>query len=258
MDRIQIYKTRIFECAKEIIKTGGKDALTLANIVQQCSISRRTFYEAYPSKEALIAELNQVLGVDLQIRQEREIIIEKAREGFARYGYSSIDMDTIAVAAGTNRTTLYKYFKTKEALFEYCVRHELEMIKQVAGGALANTETPLATLNEFITGYFDYIGNSYQSTLFSEIYSQIPHNEKLKEYVKSFKYYFIGLYQRLFRAGMSQGIFRADLDVEGTALVLQMILSGLTVFTEINPAMDINGKVRQRVLSLIQDAIRKT
>jgi len=51
----------------------------------------------------------------------RDNIIAVATEIFSREGYGSTSMSTIAVALGGSKATLYKYFLSKEKLFEAAI-----------------------------------------------------------------------------------------------------------------------------------------
>lgn len=60
---------------------------------------------------------------------KREMVIDKARELFTRYGYKKVSMDEIARNAGVTKKTIYSYFKDKEAMFRYFIDEEIEKMK---------------------------------------------------------------------------------------------------------------------------------
>jgi AcrR family transcriptional regulator len=49
-------------------------------------------------------------------------ILKAARELFYRHGVHSVGVDAIAEAAGTNKTTLYRHFASKDELVAECMR----------------------------------------------------------------------------------------------------------------------------------------
>ena len=58
------------------------------------------------------------------IRQRpRERIIATARELFRKHGLRGIGVDAIAEAAGTNKMTMYRHFRSKDELVAACLRH---------------------------------------------------------------------------------------------------------------------------------------
>jgi AcrR family transcriptional regulator len=52
----------------------------------------------------------------------RSRILKAARELFYRFGVHAIGVDAIAEAAGTNKTTLYRHFDSKDELIAECLR----------------------------------------------------------------------------------------------------------------------------------------
>lgn len=258
MDNLEQNKLKILECAREIVRTEGLSSLAVSKITGKCSISNRTFYEIFPSKNALIQQLKSEFSkASMDFPDERELILQKAWEGFSKLGYLGIDMDTIAKSAGTNRASIYKYFKTKEELMENCVAYEVELVKKTAGVLLANTGDPKAALEGYITGYCHYIGLNYNNTLFSEIYNQISHSEKLTAYIKDLHQFFMDAFRNTLEAGIKKGIFRQDLDTEGVAIVMLSAVNGLSFFAKVDPSLDITVKVRKSMLELMNNTILK-
>jgi AcrR family transcriptional regulator len=52
----------------------------------------------------------------------RARILKAARELFYEYGIHTVGVDAIAEAAGTNKTTLYRHFASKDELIAACLR----------------------------------------------------------------------------------------------------------------------------------------
>jgi AcrR family transcriptional regulator len=52
----------------------------------------------------------------------RARILKAARELFYRYGIHTVGVDAIAETAGTNKTTLYRHFASKDDLIAECMR----------------------------------------------------------------------------------------------------------------------------------------
>lgn len=66
----------------------------------------------------------KIVDVDEKMR----MISENALEVFNRKGYYNTNMDDIAKACNIGRTTLYDYFKNKEAIFLYTMESFFDMI----------------------------------------------------------------------------------------------------------------------------------
>ena len=62
------------------------------------------------------------------IAPPRARILKAARELFYRDGIHTVGVDAVAEAAGTNKTTLYRHFASKDELVAECLRtHDLEL-----------------------------------------------------------------------------------------------------------------------------------
>ena len=58
----------------------------------------------------------------------KQLLIDAAREVFARIGVARATMNDIAEASGKGRRTLYTYFKSKEDVYMAVVSQELELL----------------------------------------------------------------------------------------------------------------------------------
>jgi AcrR family transcriptional regulator len=59
---------------------------------------------------------------ETKIAPPRARIVKAARELFYRDGIHSVGVDAVAEAAGTNKTTLYRHFTSKDELVAECLR----------------------------------------------------------------------------------------------------------------------------------------
>ena len=62
---------------------------------------------------------------------KKDMVIQKARELFTKYGYKKVSMDEIAREAGVTKKTVYTYFSSKEELFKYFIQEELDNMKKI-------------------------------------------------------------------------------------------------------------------------------
>ena len=53
----------------------------------------------------------------MSISKTRQLLVEVARQLFAKNGLANTTMNDIAVASGKGRRTLYTYFKSKEEVY---------------------------------------------------------------------------------------------------------------------------------------------
>lgn len=92
--------------------------------------------------------------------ERRDEIIAVAAEVFFEVGYGASSMATIAARLGGSKATLYKYFPSKEALFEAMMEQRSERVlaplRELRGGDAADLEAMLIDFGErFMTKIYD-------------------------------------------------------------------------------------------------------
>lgn len=107
-------------------------------------------------------ELELGMGISSNREKLREHIIDAATISFERYGYHGSGINHIIKSAGIAKTTLYRHFRTKEALIIAAIRKEdkkfrREMIKYVTGKSDSPREQLLLTF-DFMDMCFSHEG----------------------------------------------------------------------------------------------------
>jgi AcrR family transcriptional regulator len=74
--------------------------------------------------------------------QTRAEIIRAAFDLFAKSGYETVSMDSIAAAAGLSRATLFNYFPQKELLLREIAAARVEKLKSILAGFTTSGKTP--------------------------------------------------------------------------------------------------------------------
>lgn len=83
-------------------------------------------------------------------QQQKKQILEAAKISFQQHGYFKTSMDDIAKQAGKSRTTVYKYYKNKDQVFEDYLLLEIQEIVNAADQAIpasASLESKLISYN---------------------------------------------------------------------------------------------------------------
>ena len=62
------------------------------------------------------------------IVKTKDLMIEVARQLFARVGFTNTTMNDIADASKKGRRTLYTYFRNKDEIFHAVIERELERL----------------------------------------------------------------------------------------------------------------------------------
>ncbi|WP_449553322.1 TetR/AcrR family transcriptional regulator [Lelliottia amnigena] len=83
----------------------------------------------------------------------RDAIVDAAAEVFLEIGYERASMDEVARRAGGSKATLYKYFASKEALFETVVRNYSARFLTEAADGLMQPENQHVSLQQKLTRF---------------------------------------------------------------------------------------------------------
>jgi AcrR family transcriptional regulator len=88
-------------------------------------------------------------------QQNRERILEVAKEAFTRFG-ANASLDDIAREAGVGAGTLYRHFPTRDALIEAVYRTEVEKLA-AAEQKFSTNLPPIEALRAWMLLFVDYI-----------------------------------------------------------------------------------------------------
>ena len=193
----------------------------------------------------------------MTVSKTRDMLVDVARQLFARDGVDNTTMNDIALASKKGRRTLYTYFKSKEEIYTAVVTSELnrlyKMLSEVASKDLPADEK----LITFIYTRLDAIKMIVfrNGTLRANFFRDIWRVEAVR---KSFDLREIELLKKILSSGIEEVIFQMQ-DVDITALVLHHALKGLEV-PYIRGVMgdNISDRIRRRdnVMNLIFNGIR--
>jgi len=81
-----------------------------------------------------------------EVTDRRTRILCAAQEVFAREGFRSAEVKTIAERAGVGKATIYKFFASKEALLLVIVEESLNYVRDLALASLVGAGDPLDRL----------------------------------------------------------------------------------------------------------------
>jgi AcrR family transcriptional regulator len=86
----------------------------------------------------------------------RDKVLEAALEVFSEKGFHVATVDEIAEHAGLGKGTVYRYFPTKEALFNELVRLRLEELEHRALAVLDSQDDVLTMISKYLRIYFEF------------------------------------------------------------------------------------------------------
>lgn len=157
----------------------------------------------------------------------RTLLIEKARELFAKYGFDNTTMNDIAEASQKGRRTLYTYFSNKKEIYDAAIASELETLYVQLDEALGKEETASNKLLLYFVTRLEVIKEvvTRNGTLRGDFFRDIFRVENVR---KTFDKKEISFLKMILDEGLESDEF--DLaDSLKTARILHYALKGLEV-----------------------------
>lgn len=193
----------------------------------------------------------------MTVSRTRDMLVDVARQLFARKGVDDTTMNDIAQASGKGRRTLYTYFKSKNEIFLAVVESEMAQLHKVLMDVV-NKELPAdEKLITFIYTRLDAIKAvvSRNGTLRAVFFRDIWRVEKVR---KEFDLQEVEMLKSILDEGVRDGIFSVP-DTDITAMVLHHALKGLEVpYIRGVMGASITDRIKRRdnVINLIFNGIK--
>ncbi|MGL4779893.1 MAG: TetR/AcrR family transcriptional regulator [Bacteroidales bacterium] len=163
----------------------------------------------------------------MAVSKTRNLLIDVARQLFARQGVEKTTMNDIAQASNKGRRTLYTYFKDKEEVYMAVIESELKQLvdslQQVASQNLPADEK----LTEYVFTRMEAVKRTVvrNGTLRAKFFRDIWKVENVRRYFDEME---VEILTNILRGGVDSGVFRIE-NVDATAMVLHYSLKGLDV-----------------------------
>jgi TetR/AcrR family fatty acid metabolism transcriptional regulator len=161
------------------------------------------------------------------LQDTRQKLLDAAAAEFAEKGYVGANINSISLAAGLAKGTVYNYFDSKCALMrelieEIAAKHYRHILEQVATAATASLR-----LARFFQGGFEFVEKypGRAQVVTSLIYG--PDQEFKQCVYQAYEPLFALIIDEILQPGTTQGEFR-DLDVDSTAALVMSIYLGST------------------------------
>jgi len=155
------------------------------------------------------------------------MLIEVARELFARNGKKEVTMNDIAEATKKGRRTLYTYFNNKEEIYNAIIDIELNTILERMTVVSAQDAEPDVKLTNMILTHLDAVkdvvtrNGSLRADFFHDIYE--VERKRRKVDVKE-----IALIRTIVSEGIDKNIFKR-MDVDLSSTIIFYAIKGLEV-----------------------------
>ena len=155
------------------------------------------------------------------------MLVDVARQLFARMGVDNTTMNDIAQASRKGRRTLYTYFKSKNEIYLAVVESELDQLHKMLVDVASKDLPADEKLLTFIYSRLDAVkalvfrNGTLRATFFRDIW-------RVEKVRKSFDLREVEIIKGILDDGVKEGIFSMP-DTDITALVLHHALKGLEV-----------------------------
>jgi AcrR family transcriptional regulator len=155
------------------------------------------------------------------------MLIEVARELFAKNGKKEVTMNDIAEASKKGRRTLYTYFNNKEEIYKAVIDKELDQIyERMHVVSLQNVE-PDTKLKNHILAHLDAVRNAVNNngSLRADFFHDIYEVERKRRKIDAKE---IGLIRSIVKEGIEKNIFKR-MDIELSSTIIFYAIKGLEV-----------------------------
>lgn len=153
-------------------------------------------------------------------------LLEAALHLFVSKGYAATRVQEVAAMAGVSKGTLFRYFPSKQALFEAVVRQYMVSVIQLGDAELdTRTEPASQLLQEALLRWWDLIHSQQVGGLPKLVVSESENFPSIAQfYIREVIQPGFGLIGKILSRGMRSGEFR-NLDIPMTA---QSLWSGMS------------------------------
>ena len=152
-------------------------------------------------------------------------IVAAALEVFGERGYAASRLDEVAARAGVSKAALYRYFDSKEALFEAAVREALLPNLAAVEAMAARHDGSSAELLRFLFARLAALLESDASVLPKLMIAEAANFPELADfYLDEVVQRGLGLISRILARGVARGEFRAVELASAAPLVIAPVL----------------------------------
>ena len=147
----------------------------------------------------------------------RQKILEAAEAEFAENGFAAARVDTIAKHAGVNKQLIYAHFQSKENLYSMILAQVYGRLSEYEKVLSESSFTGIETVRMIIMEYFRFLVDNPNF-----VRLMLWENLNGAAYVGDVKISLFAGAEKLLKQGIEKGYLRKDLDIEQTAMSLNM------------------------------------
>jgi len=159
-------------------------------------------------------------------RLRREDVIEAASRLFAIHGYHRTSMRDLGTELGILGGSVYAHVSSKEELLVEVVHRAGSLFGEAAERALTGSQTPTEQLKALIAGHIGIVLNhrdEVQTFLNEAAALDGAHRDDIVAERDQYE----AIFRSIIKAGVADGTFRADLDIELAAIFVLSVLNAI-------------------------------
>jgi AcrR family transcriptional regulator len=188
--------------------------------------------------------------VDIPAR--RRDILAAAAATFARHGYRGTSLDRVAAAMGVGKSSLYHYFRSKEALFATLADETLQREVELFDALAVGDAPPAERMRVLVDSILDMLDEWAAVGPLLVDFLREPHGRRrVRETFARAR----AALARLIREGQRAGAFRAGAP-RALATVVLGCLDGLLLEELVEPGVT-RGTVRRAAREMLTAALRR-
>ena len=163
----------------------------------------------------------------MSTQKTRALLVDVARQLFAKNGFEDTSMNDIAVAANRGRRTLYTYFNSKEEIYLAVIQTELERLYERMEEVARKSIPPEEKMVQLIFAHLEvmkeaaYRNGNLRAEFFRDVW-------KVESVRKNFDKNEINLFRRIMNEGIDKGVFDIR-NVRLSAEIMHYCLKGCEV-----------------------------
>ena len=163
----------------------------------------------------------------MSVSKTRQMLVDVARQLFAKNGVANTTMNDIALASGKGRRTVYTYFSSKEEVYYAVIEGELERLSDKLDEVASKKIRPQEKIIELIYTHLSMIKETVvrNGNLRAEFFRNRWTVEKVR---KNFDEDEIELFRKVYAEGKADGEFDID-NVDLVADITHYCIKGLEV-----------------------------
>ncbi|MDR3704832.1 MAG: TetR/AcrR family transcriptional regulator [Paludibacteraceae bacterium] len=189
------------------------------------------------------------------ISRTRQMLVDVARQLFAKSGKNNVTMNDIATASQKGRRTLYTYFKNKNDIYLAVIEREMNLLLEKLEAVIIKNAPPDEMLVDYIFTRQDAIKESVtrNGSLRSDFFRDIYEVERVR---RRFDIMETKMIKSILDKGVEQDIFRC-VDTELASMLMLYSLKGIeTPFIRDRISKQMVDK-REQIVKFLFEGLKK-